>query len=261
MANEAGAARAVVVIVGGHEQGAEVTVDPLVEHGPLLRAASARQELEQTVYQALDSSELPVCVVPMTLGRDPGLVADTARTLMALSRSETAGRVMLAEPFATATLLTGWLRVAVTGAVRENGGEDLAMLVTANAANRFDDAELFRIARLVQVEEGLPWVEVAFRGGEPDLAGGVERCLRLGAGRVAVIHADFGPAIDITLPGAVDCGPLLSPSTVSGMLATRIAGAMLRLSHGDDGIAAGLDADHGHGHGGVPWQDPEYEAG
>ncbi|ACU72612.1 conserved hypothetical protein [Catenulispora acidiphila DSM 44928] len=256
------AARAAVVIVGGHEGGGRVAVDPLVEYGPLLCAASAGRQLDESLYQALDSSDLPVCVVPMTLGRDPQLVAGIARTLTVLSRGAAAGRVVLAESFGTAALLTGWLRVAVAGAARRHGGTDLAMLVTANAANRFDDAELFRIARLVKVQEGLPWVEVAFRGGDPDLAEGIDRCGRLGARRVAVVPADFGAGTDAPMsgvtdtpmPSVIDGGPLLSPSAISGMLATRVAGALLKLTRGDDGIAAGLDADHGHGHGGEPWR-------
>jgi sirohydrochlorin cobaltochelatase len=250
-------ARATVVIVGGHEDGAGVAVDPLVEYGPLLRASSPRGLLDEAVHQALDSFDLPVCVVPMTLGRDPRLVADTARTLLSLTGGAAAGRVLLAEPFGNATLLTGWLRVAVAGAMGQYVGKDLAALLTANPGNRFDDAELFRIARLVKVQESAPWVEVAFRGGDPGLAEGIERCERLGARQVAVISADFGPATDTPMPGVIDCGPLLAPSTVSGMLATRVAGAMLKLSQGDDGIASGLDADHGHGHGGDPWQDPD----
>ena len=254
---QAEAPRAAAVIVGGHEDGGRAAADALVEYGPVLRAESGCQQLEEAVHQALDSFGLPVCVVPMTLGRDPRLVADTARTLASLTRGAAAGRVMLAEPFGNATLLTGWLRVAVSGAARQHGGTDLAALVTANAGNRFDDAELFRIARLVQVQEGAPLVEVAFRGGEPDVAAGVERCERLGARQVAVISADFRPATDTPLPGVVDCGLLLAPSTVAGMIATRVAGAMFKLSHGDDGIAAGLDADHIHGHGGDPWQETD----
>ncbi|MBS2531391.1 hypothetical protein KGQ20_01270 [Catenulispora sp. NF23] len=258
---EADAARAAVIVVGGHEAGAGVAVDPLAEHGPLLRASSARRALDATVRQALDSTDLPVCVVPMTLGRDPLLVADTARTLTSLTGGAAAGRVVLAEPFGNATLLTGWLRVAVAGAAREHGGTDLAVLLTANAANRYDDAELFRIAHLVKVQEDVPWVEVAFRGGDPDPAEGVKRCGQLGARRVAVIPAGFGPATDGPMPGVIDGEPLLAPSAISGVLATRIAGAMLKLSQGDDGIAAGLDADHGHGHGGKRWQGPDSSAG
>ncbi|NUR63442.1 MAG: hypothetical protein HOV87_33000 [Catenulispora sp.] len=274
------AARAVVVIVGGHEDGARVAVDPLAEYGPPLRAASARLRLDEAVRQALDSTDLPVCVVPMTLGRDPRLVADTARTLRPLSRGAAAGRVAMAEPFGNAALLTGWLRTAVAGAGRRHGvqhagkdGEqhsetDLAILLTANAANRFDDAELFRIAHLVTTRPGGPRVEVAFRGSGsgtgrgsgPGLAEGVERCRRLGARRIAVIPADFGPATDIPMPEVLAGGPLLAPSAVSGTLATRIAEAMVKLSKGDDGIAAGMDADHGHGHGGARRRTPARDA-
>ena len=82
-------------------------VEPLVEHGPLFRAASARQALEEVVYQVLESTDGPVCVVPMTLGRDPVLVADAARTLMPVVEGAGAGRVVLTEPFADATLLVG----------------------------------------------------------------------------------------------------------------------------------------------------------
>lgn len=255
------AARAAVVIVGGHEGGAGVAVDPLVDQGPLLRATSARQRLDETVHQALDSTDLPVCVVPMTLGRDPHLIADSARTLLGLTGSAAAGRVTLAEAFGNEALLTGWLRVAVAAVAGGDGGKDLAVLLTANAANRFDDAELFRIAHLVRVQDGVPWVEVAFRGGDPDVAAGVRRCEQLGARKVAVVPADFGPATDTLMPNVIDGGPLLAPAMISGMLQTRIAGALLRLSQGDDGIAAGLDADHGHGHGGEPWQDPDSAAG
>ncbi|WP_370384586.1 hypothetical protein [Catenulispora sp. GAS73] len=254
-------ARAAVVIVGGHEAGAGVVVDPLVEHGPVLRAPSARKALEATVRKALDNTDLPVCVVPMTLGRDPLLVADTARTLTSLAGAAAAGRVMLAEPFGDAILLAGWLRVAVSRAASRLGATDLAVLLTANPANRFDDAELFRIAHLVRVQNDLPWVEVAFRGGDPDVAQGVKRCEQLGARQVAVIPADFGPATDTPVPEVVDGGPLLAPSVISGMLATRIARAMLKLSQGDDAVAAGLDADHGRGHGGEPRQDPDSEVG
>ncbi|WP_194921550.1 sirohydrochlorin chelatase [Catenulispora rubra] len=256
---EPDAARAAVVIVGGHEGGAEVAVEPLVEQGPLLRASSAGELLERAVRQALDGTDLPVCVVPMTLGRDPQLVADTARTLTWLSRGAVAGRVMLAEPFGNATLLTGWLRVAVARVVDPADSPNLAVLLTAKAANSFDDAELFRIAHLVKTRDDLPWVEVALRGGEPDVAEGVERCRQLGARQVVVVPADFGPATDAPIAEVVDGGPLLMPSEVSGMLATRIAASLLKLSRGDDGIAAGLDADHQHGHGGTAWRESDYD--
>ncbi|MEY9886527.1 sirohydrochlorin cobaltochelatase [Catenulispora sp. MAP5-51] len=254
------AGRAAVVIVGGHEGGATVEVEPLAERGPLFRSASARQPLDEVVRQALDRTDLPVCVVPMTLGRDPQLVADAARTLMVVADGAAAGRVFLAEPFGTATLLTGWLRVAVAQVADPVQAKDLAVVLTAKAANKFDDAELFRIAHLVRVQAEVPWVEVALRGGDPSLAEVLERCEQLGAARVAVIPADFGPGSGVPRPRVIDGGPLLNPSMISGMLATRVGEALARLSRGDDGIAAGLDADHDHGHGGTAWHESDSDA-
>ncbi|NUR26741.1 MAG: hypothetical protein HOV83_13020 [Catenulispora sp.] len=256
-------ARATVVVVGGHEGGRTVALEPLAEHGPLLRTVPG-QQLVDTVHQALDNLDQPVCVVPMTLGRDPHLVADTARSLTGLTGltgEGVAGRVMLADPFGDATLLTGWLRVAVSRAAGQLGETDLAVLVTAKAHNRYDDAELVRIAHLVRAQENVPWVEVAFHGGDPDLAAGVERCRRLGARQIAVVSASFEPATERPVPGVVDCGTLLTSAAISGMVATRVAAAMIKLSRGDDGITAGLDADHEHGHGGEPWHERGPEGG
>ncbi|MEY9932228.1 sirohydrochlorin cobaltochelatase [Catenulispora sp. GP43] len=253
----ADAGRAAVVIVGGHEGGATVEVEPLAERGPLFRSASARQQLDEVVRQALDSTDLPVCVVPMTLGRDPQLVADAARTLMVVADGAAAGRVVLAEPFGTATLLTGWLRVAVAQVADPLDAAELAVVLTANAANKFDDAELYRIAHLVRVQAEVPWVEVAFRGGDPGLDEVLERCEQLGAAHSAVIAADFGSGIGAPRPGVIDGGPLLSPSMISGMLATRVGEALVKISRGDDGIVAGMDADHDHGHGGSQWHESD----
>jgi len=250
---QAGAGRATVVIVGGHEGGGEVALEPLAEQGPVLRAASAGRALEETINQALDDSGLPVCVVPMTLGRDPQLVADTARTLTGLTRLPDAGPVVLADPFGSVTLLAGWLRVAVTRATDGHDAPDLAVLLTANAANPFDDAELFRIAHLVRVQGDVPRVEAALHGGDPDLAEGIERCGRLGARQIVVVPASFGPATDSPIEGVIDGGPLLTPSEISGMIASRVDAALLKLSRGDDGIAAGLDADHEQHGPGAPW--------
>lgn len=255
-----------MVLVGGHEGGGQTAVDPLAEHGPLLRAAPGHQ-LDATVRHALETVDQPVCVVPMTLGRDPQLVADTARTLVGLTGpavltgGAAEGRLVLADPFGDATLLSGWLRVAVHRAARELGAQDLAVLLTANSGDRYDDAELFRIAHLVRAQEDVPWVEVAFHGGDPGPAEAVERCRQLGARRIAAIPADFGRATESPVPDVVDCGALLTPAVISGMIATRVAAAILKLSRGEDGIAAGLDADHEHGHGGAQWQESGSEVG
>ena len=252
------------VLVGGHESAAGRQLLPWVVGGHAFRAVGTGRELTEAVEEALAGSGRPVCVVPATLGRDPRLVADTARALSWLACSAEPGRIALTGPFGTGEHLVGWLRAAA--ARDQQAGPDSALLVTAPAAGPFDDAELFRIARLVRQYGRHRWVEVAFDGGDPGPAEGVERCRRLGADRVLVVPAAFGPACAAApvSPEPPSCpevppgprtgaaltpgGPLLTLSAAAGVLRARVNAALHRLGHGDDGIAAGLDAEHGHGH-------------
>ncbi|MCX4744966.1 cobalamin biosynthesis protein CbiX [Kitasatospora sp. NBC_01287] len=236
-----------LILVGGHESGAGSRLRPLLTgdvRAGEVRAVGVGRELAAAVAGALAASERPVCVVPMTLGRDPRLVADTARTLRWLADQDRPGRIALCDPFGDAAHLIGWLRAAA-GRTRATEPDETAVLVSAPAAGPFEDAELFRIARLVRQYRTHRWVEVAFEGGDPGIAEGVERCRRLGARQVVVLPAAFGPAP--TAPGAEDGGPLLSARAVAGVLRARTAIALDRLRHGEDGIAAGLGAEHGHG--------------
>ncbi|MDG4860477.1 cobalamin biosynthesis protein CbiX, partial [Streptomyces sp. T-3] len=203
--------------------------------------------LLDAVSEALSTGEGPVCVVPMTLGRDPKLIADTARALHWLAEGAGAGRLVLSEPFGTKDHLTGWLRAAA-GKAATAGVPRTAILVTAPAAGPFEDADLFRVARLVRQYGHHRLVEVAFAGGDPDLAEGAERCRMLGAERVVMIPAAFGTSGADQVAGAEDGGPLLSASAIDGVIAARTAEALHRLAHGDNGIAAGRDAEHGHGY-------------
>lgn len=91
-------------------------------------------------------------------------------------------------------------------------------------------------------------MEVAFAGGDPDPAEGAERCRLLGAREVTAVPASFGPALRTELPGVRDGGPLLRPAAIAGVVAARTAAALHLLGHGEDGILAGLDAEHGHGY-------------
>ncbi|MFF4344060.1 sirohydrochlorin chelatase [Kitasatospora sp. NPDC001540] len=209
--------------------------------------APAGRPLAEAVRSALAAADgRPVCVVPMTLGRDRRLVADTARALRWLAAGEGRGRLALTAPFGAAEHLTGWLRAAAGAAPDVPDG---AVLVTAPAADPFEDAELFRIARLARQFGRHRWVEVAFDGGDPGPAEGAARCRLLGARTVTAVPASFGPALRTPVPGVRDGGPLLRPSAVAGVVAARTAAALHLLGHGEDGIAAGLDAEHGHGHG------------
>ncbi|MFJ5884709.1 cobalamin biosynthesis protein CbiX [Kitasatospora cineracea] len=246
---------AVLVLAGGHESDGGRDLTPLTAAGPGATAgptvhavAPAGRPLAEAVRAALAApGGHPVCVVPMTLGRDPRLVADAARTLRALAAEpgQRPGRLALTAPFAAAEHLIGWLRAAARTTPATPDG---ALLVTAPAAGPFEDAELFRIARLARQFGRHRWVEVAFDGGDPDPAEGAARCRLLGARTVTAVPAAFGPALHTPVPGVLDGGPLLRPSAVAGVLAARTADALHLLGHGEDGTAAGLDAEHGHGY-------------
>ena len=268
---DAAATDAAVVLVGGHESAAGRELEPWVAAGHAYRAVGGGRALTEAVEQALTwpgPPGRPVCVVPVTLGRDPRLVADAARALRWLVRTAGPGRIALAAPFGTRDHLVGWLRAA---AARDPAPTGTALLVTAPAADPFADAELFRIARLVRQYGPHRWVEVAFTEAEaeagagagagadaragtgvaaepdPGTDTGVDRCSRLGADRVLLLPAGFGPPVRRPVPGAEAAGPLLSPPAAARVLAARVDAALHRLGHGDDGIAAGLDAEHGHG--------------
>jgi len=233
--------RVAVVAVGGHESAQGTALPALV--GPDVTPVACGRELLRTTRELLGSRSGSVCVVPMTVGRDAALIADTARTLLALSAKDRA-RVVLSEPFGTAGHLVGWLRAAA-----ERVPDDAALLVAAPAGDAYDDAELFRVARLVWQYGTHRVVETALIGGDPDPIAGVERCRALGAARVVALSASFVPA---RLP---DTTPLLSAPAVAGVLAARVSDAIRRAEHGDDGLAAGLIAadhhgtSHSHAHG------------
>lgn len=232
-----------LVLVGGHESDGGRELPPLPPGEPLpavpLHVAASGRSLEHALAAAAAEAgpAAPVVVVPMTLGRDPRLVSDAARTLRWAARGDGAGRFALAAPFGTSVHLVSWLRAACLR-LRD---DEAAVLLAAAAADPFDDAELHRVAALVRAYSGRRLVEVGLiaRGGGLDE--GRERCLRLGAERVAIVPAAFG-----TPPGAA--APLLSPAATARVVAERAARARHRLvEHGDDGVAAAHAADHLHG--------------
>ncbi|MFJ4823027.1 cobalamin biosynthesis protein CbiX [Streptomyces bacillaris] len=232
------------VAVCGHEAGYGEALHDLV--GPDVLVVTGGRELIRALAGLRRSGER-ACVVPMTLGRDPELVADTARTLRALPSAQVFG-ALLAEPFGTDRHLIAWLRAAANRVP-----EASALLVTAPSGGLFEDAELYRIARLVRGHGAHRLVEVAFTGGDPDPAEGVRRCGLLGAPEVALLTAGFAPVEPPDVPGvtAVSAGPTVSRAALARVLAERVADARQRWSVGrDDGIAGGLTAadDHGHNH-------------
>jgi hypothetical protein len=232
--------RGTVVAVGGHESDGGRAVRGLLD--PRVSCVAGGRELLRCV-RALRARGEPVCVVPMTLGRDPELTADAARTLLGLTAPERA-RTVLAEPFGTAEHLVGWLRAAATRVP-----ENRALLVAAPSGDPFVDADLFRIARLVRQYGRHRTVEVALTGGDPDPAEGVRRCRALGAERVVLLPAAW---VTPRVPDPEHCEPgepLLTASAVAGVLDARVGDAWHRHDrHGDDGLPRGLTAAHAHGH-------------
>ncbi|WP_051300637.1 sirohydrochlorin chelatase [Actinomadura rifamycini] len=197
-------------------------------------------------------------VVPMTLGRDPGLAAAAAQTIGWAARGAAPGDLLLAAPLGTTTHLVGWLRAAVARALP--GGGDRAALLVAPPGGPEDDAELYKVARLVWRHLRVPWVEVAFLGGEPGVAEGVDRCRRLGARDVVLVPAALVPPPRGAGTGAA--GTPLGPAALAALVRRRAAEAEARwLRDGDDGLAAPAhhhdhdhdhhddhDDDHHHGH-------------
>ena len=108
--------------------------------------------LHEAVSSALDDDER-VVVVPMTFGRDPTMVADTAKTLRWLAAKHR-GRLVLAAPFGTADHLVAHLRAAPRAVTDHDPGA--AIVVVARTANPFDDAELRRVAHLVRCTARAP---------------------------------------------------------------------------------------------------------
>ena len=237
---------ATVLLSCGHESAGGTTLPELPAE-----VLPAGRALSEAVSTAIERAPRPVCVVPMTLGRDPRLVAESARALRwAAAESGHPHRVALTAPFGTAEHLIAWLRSAALrfeharGAVR-------GLLITAPTGGPFDDAELFRIARLVRQYGRHQLVEVAFAGGDPDITEGIERLTRLGAERVGLISAGFGPVspeTDTASAPVDDAGPLLGSAMISRVVQARVAAALDGLAAGEDGIAAGLHAEHGHGY-------------
>nr|WSW65115.1 cobalamin biosynthesis protein CbiX [Streptomyces sp. NBC_00995] len=251
------AERVAVIAVCGHEAAYGRALDGVVDAGVTI-VSSGRELFRSIAAHGRRNAE--TVVVPMTLGRNPELVADTARTLRAVPAGER-GTTVLAEPFGTAQHLVAWLRAA---AVRVP--DTAALLVTAPAGDPFEDAELHRIAALVRRHGRSGLVEVAFTGGDPDPAEGVRRCRLLGAQRVVLLPAAFVlPEVPEAQPVPVDrAGPLIPASALRRVLGERVADARRRRrEHGDDGIAAGLTAaeNHGHSHTHPPGEDHEHAHG
>lgn len=226
-----------IVLCGGHESGGGAGLrwlDGSELEGSRVEVAAPGRELEAALGEALRAGGAAT-VLPMTLGRDPRLVSDAARTVRWATR-EGGRQVALARPFGTADHLVGWLRSACR--LPDPG---LAVVIAAPASNPFDDAELYRVAALVRTNSGERMVEVGLRSPSGGIEEALARCRLLGADEVAVVPAELRQRADAA-------APLLSPAMVQRIVAARAAAAAHLLeAHRDDGVAAALASDHEHG--------------
>ena len=239
-----------VVLAGGHESANGSDLAFIRTMDPDIAVTGAGRPLHNTLTRLLDAGEGPVVVVPMTFGRNPTFVADTAKTLKWLDGGA-GGSVVLADAFGTIDHLTAWLRTAATTVRRSD--PEAALVISAPAANPFDDAELYRIAHLVRIHGAGNEVEVAVTRTEADLQAAVRRLRLLGSGRSVVVPAGFQRESRTAFgqgefAGARFFGPLMSGQAVLRVIRERTRDALHALSHGHTGIDAGLQADHGHGY-------------
>ncbi|MET0144193.1 MAG: cobalamin biosynthesis protein CbiX [Ilumatobacteraceae bacterium] len=238
-----------VVLVGGHESGDGadlVRFEPIVGRTTAIRRG---RRLHDVLTSALADGGT-VVVVPMTFGRDPAMVADTARALRWLTTKHV-GTLALAAPFGVLGHLTARLR-AVAREVRSNDRE-AALVIVARASNPFDDAELYKIAHLVGVHGAGTEVMPAPVTEDDAVADVVGRLRRLGYPRTVVVPAGFARelAADLDAPelaGTTFHGALIGDSAVARIITERARAALHDLEHGRDGIDDGLAADDGHGY-------------
>jgi sirohydrochlorin cobaltochelatase len=238
-----------VVLAGGHESVQGCDLVRFARQHPDAVAVGTGRRLHEAVEAALEVGKT-VVVVPMTLGRDPTLVATVAKTLQWLARTRR-GAVALAAPFGVRDHLTAYLRAAArTVASRDPGG---ALVIVARSSNPFDDADLHRVAHLVRVYGSGLEVAPAIVDSDAEPAGTFTRLSRLGFTRSVVAPAGFATELPTRWLQSDDLevtpyGPLLSDTAVGRIVADRASAAAYSLTEGCDGIDIGLSADHGHGY-------------
>lgn len=233
-----------VLLVGGHESADAAQLARLRDAGLDAVPTAPGRGLHDRAGALLDEG-MTVVVVPMTFGRDATMVADAAKTLKWLAPGHP-GRLALAAPFGTPDHLNAWLR---TAANRARGDEDqMALIVQIPSSNPFDEAEMHRIAYLVATHGALAEVAVSV-GDASATEATAERLRRLGYESIVVVPAGFAAEPALAAGSrAVSGGALMTDAAIIRTVRTRVSDALAALARGEDGIDAGLMADHGHGY-------------
>lgn len=216
--------------------GAEASTPELLADAAGVPVGTGPRSLAVYVEQAREQ-DAALVVVPAGTGRDLTSVTQAAQALQWAQRSGV--RVVLGPSLIDGTRAIAELRRHLRAAVRGSTPAD-SVLFLARTVDPFADAELLRRVRLArQYSEDLE-VEVAFEGSWPAPDTARDRLRRLGAQSITEVRAD--------LATGTDAAPLFRPSSLA-TAAHRASHEALHLleDHGDDGIAAGLLADHGTG--------------
>lgn len=214
----------------------------LAEQGGFPVATSTRELTE--LIEATQSSQ--VVVVPASTGRDLTAITQVAQTLTWLKSSGSAPQLLLAAPIFNDTYTIAYLRKRIRSATQR--GSD-AIAFVAQAVDPFADAELFRRVRLAEQYSEKIQVALCFDAALPtkaDVFPTVEQTAhtleKLGATRVELARADLGMWEDgeqrFDLCGARALHTAIHLSAHNAQHAAE---------HGDDGLAAGLLADHAAG--------------
>lgn len=200
--------------------------------------------LQHCVSELRDSGDGPAVVLPMTWGRDPVMVEETARTLHWLEPGDEDADVALAEPLGTTDDLVSLLVAASARAHTAAPAPDTAVVVAARPARPPDDAELYRVAHLVRAQSHLP-VEAALLEEPDDLALAVRRARLLGAGSVTVVPAGFAHALPGAdgIEGVAFHGPLLDQRALVRLVVRRAREARERAARGEAADARWIRAD------------------
>lgn len=179
------------------------------------------------------TQDVPLVVIPAGTGRALTSVTQAAQALQWARRSGT--QVALGPSLIDATRAVAEMRRHLRAAAASHDG----VLFRANTVDPFADAELLRRVRLAQQFSEDLLVEVTFEESWPSPDSARERLRLLGATDVAEIRADLGADHGV---------PLFRPSSLATAVqrASHTALHVLR-DHHDDGIAAGLLADHATG--------------
>lgn len=244
-----------MILVGGHESNHASSLAAL--SAPIAATLTQRdldckvltagvgRALHNRVATALGKYQR-VVVLPMTFGRNPTMIADAAKTLKWLGRDDPT-RLCLAQPFASTDLLAAWLRQAANQVVESHPGA--ALIIAIPKSNPFDEAEMHRLAYLVGTNSRIDRVEVAVADTQEEMAKYVDELRKLGYTQVAVVPAGFDDCRQLCKHlNVIYVGPLMSQSAIQRIVGERVVEALHALSHGDAGIEAGLEADHGHGY-------------